>query len=472
MRSVIAFLIALFVSSFILASISLAAQYNPEIYQAQKALQKRGYNPGTLDGLWGKSTQRAIKWFQRDVGLPVTGELDAVTKSRLRIDSSPRGLKIGGRPKKRRLALVIGNGAYENAPLKNPVNDANDMASILKELGFDVILKTNANKRAMLNAIDQFGKRLMDAGDGLFFFAGHGIQIDGINYLIPTGAYVTNETDVEIEGVDVRRILGRMETAANDVNIILLDACRDNPFKRSFRSSSRGLARIDAPKGTFIIYATAPGHVAADGEDRNSPFTKHLLRNIIEPDIPIEKVMKKVRKGVLNETKDRQIPWQTSSLIGDFYFAMKNFGVPGSSYKKPDTYGLPPKEKSNFDDILKSSQKKKKEEVAWTHWQAARDDEYKTVLMIDTDRHTTAKQKIDAWQRFLLVIGRNNPYSNKDDDMRSHAHSRISYWQKKSTNRPDMQEKPNLEHPNPAHIIDFVLPKKRTGTITEKELRE
>jgi formylglycine-generating enzyme required for sulfatase activity len=219
-----------------------------------------------------------------------------------------------------RTALIIGNGAYKSSPLKNPVNDARDIAGVLKQLGFEVILKTNSDKRSMLNAITQFGKRLLEAKVGLFFFAGHGMQVRGTNYMIPIGAYVTNETDVEIEGIDVRRILGRMESTSNDINIILLDACRDNPFKRSFRSSSNGLAKMDSPKGTFMAYATSPGNVAADGRGRNSPFTQHLLRNISEPDLPIEKLLKKVRKGVLAETEDKQMPWQTSSLTGDFYF--------------------------------------------------------------------------------------------------------------------------------------------------------
>ncbi len=295
--------------------------YDPQIYQAQKLLKQRGYHPGALDGFWGEATRRAVERFQRDVGLPVTGRLDDETKAKLGFESSARGIKVSEPVKERRLALVIGNGAYKSGPLKNPVNDANDMARVLKGLGFDIILETNANKRAMLSAIDQFGKRLKNAKVGLFFFAGHGLQVKGINYLIPIGAYVTIETDVESEGLDVRRILGRMEIASNDVNIIFLDACRDNPLKRSFRSTNRGLAKIDAPKGTFIVYATAPGDVAADGEGRNSPFTKHLLKDITMPDIPIEKVMKRVRKGVLIETNDKQMPWQTSSLTGDFYFA-------------------------------------------------------------------------------------------------------------------------------------------------------
>ena len=219
-----------------------------------------------------------------------------------------------------RTALIIGNGKYKSAPLKNPVNDAKDLANVLKKLGFEVNLKTNTDKRTMLKAISEFGKKLRDAQVGLFFYAGHGMQVNGINYLIPIGAYVTEKTDVEIEGVDARRILGRMETAGNDVNIIFLDACRNNPFHRSFRSANNGLAKMDAPKGTFIAYATSPGSLAADGAGRNSPFTENLLKNISEPNLLIENLLKKVRNGVLRETEDKQMPWQASSLTGNFYF--------------------------------------------------------------------------------------------------------------------------------------------------------
>ena len=321
MKRINIIIFSLLIPLFICFSFPTAAQYDPEIYQAQKSLKAQGYNPGTPDGLWGKATEKAVKYFQVDNELPVTGKLDEQTKAKLGIVSSIRSMKRNQQAQERRLALVIGNSSYKSAPLRNPANDANDMARMLERIGFEVILKTNANKRTMLEAINQFGKSLRNAEVGLFFYAGHGMQVNRLNYLIPIGAYVTDETDVEIEGVDARRILGRMETAANDVNIIFLDACRDNPFQRSFRSTSRGLVKMDAPKGTFIAYATSPGDVAEDGRERNSPFTKHVLRNITVPDIPIEKMMKKVRRGVLSETNDKQMPWQASSLTGDFYFA-------------------------------------------------------------------------------------------------------------------------------------------------------
>ena len=230
-----------------------------------------------------------------------------------------------------RVALVIGNGDYKSSPLRNAINDAKDMSKKLQALGFEVIHKSNADKPTVLKAINQFGRKLRSSEVGLFYYAGHGLQVKGSNYLIPIGAYVSSETDVEYEGVNAGRILGKMETAGNKVNIIILDACRDNPFKRSFRSSTRGLARMDAPRGTFIAYSTKPGSVAADGDGRNGIFTKHLLKNMTTPDLPIEKVLKRVRNGVLNDTAQQQMPWQSSSLTGEFYFASSGAVIDGAS---------------------------------------------------------------------------------------------------------------------------------------------
>ncbi len=220
-----------------------------------------------------------------------------------------------------RLALVIGNGSYDAAPLANPVNDASDMAAALKKLGFTVILKNNANLEMMEEAIEDFGNRLKKGGIGLFFYAGHGIQVYGSNYLIPVGAKIKKESDIKYRAVNAGRILDEMDNAANGMNIVILDACRDNPFSRSFRSAGRGLSIIpSAPRGTFITYSTSPGNVAADGKGRNSPYTESLLKHMITPNLPIEHLFKKVRQELANKTNGQQIPWELSSLSGDFYF--------------------------------------------------------------------------------------------------------------------------------------------------------
>jgi uncharacterized caspase-like protein len=166
----------------------------------------------------------------------------------------------------KRTALVIGNSNYSSSPLKNPVNDANDMAAMLKKLGFDVILKKNVTHRPMEEAIRDFGNRLKNQkGVGLFFYAGHGLQANNMNYLIPIGAKIEKETDVQFEAVNAERILAEMANADNGLNIVILDACRDNPFRSLFRSSNRGLAIVgNAPTGTFISYSTAANKVARD----------------------------------------------------------------------------------------------------------------------------------------------------------------------------------------------------------------
>ena len=214
----------------------------------------------------------------------------------------------------RRIALVIGNGAYKSASLRNPVNDAGDIANALQELGFTVMLKINADQRSMKESIRRFGKKLRSGGVGLFYFAGHGIQVKGYNFLIPIDADIESEADVEYEAIDAGRVLAQMENAENDLNIIILDACRDNPFARNFRSSSSGLAKMDAPRGSILAYATAPGAVASDGPGRNGLYTSKLLKYMSKHGLKIEGMFKQVRVAVMRESENKQVPWEVSSL--------------------------------------------------------------------------------------------------------------------------------------------------------------
>jgi len=223
----------------------------------------------------------------------------------------------------RRLALVIGNGAYKSAPLNNSVNDAIEIGNALTNLGFTVMLKTDVNQRAMEEIIREFGKKLRSGGVGLFYYAGHGLQVKGRNYLLPIGADIVSEADIKYEGVDAGRVLGQMEEAENGLNIIILDACRDNSFARSYRSGERGLAKMDAPVGSILAYATLPGSIAADGAGSNGLYTSKLLEHFNTPGLPIELFFKEVRKDVSNASGNKQIPWTESSLIGDFYFNPK-----------------------------------------------------------------------------------------------------------------------------------------------------
>ncbi len=224
----------------------------------------------------------------------------------------------------RRIALVVGNASYPQYPLKNPLNDARGMATVLKKSHFEVTLLENAGRRKMNEAISAFGKRLYNVDVGLFYFAGHGVQFEGSNYLIPVDAVINDEVDVKYEAVNASRILDKMKQAKNDVNIVILDACRNNPFAGRDRSAggsvSRGLTKMFSPVGSFVAYATAPGSVSADGNGKHGIYTKYLLKYIQKPGLTIEQVFKKVRKAVRHDTGQQQTPWENSSLMGDFYF--------------------------------------------------------------------------------------------------------------------------------------------------------
>jgi len=223
-----------------------------------------------------------------------------------------------------RYALVIGNGNYRKrvGRLRNPVNDATGLADTLCELGFEVMKGENLTQRQMKRAVRAFGKKFRRGGTALFFFSGHGVQVNGRNYLIPVGTEIEAVEDVELEALDVRRVLAEMAKAEETLNIVILDACRNNPFARQFKSAGNsGLAYMNAPGGTLIAYSTAPGSVAAEGPGRYSIYTNSLIRNIRTPGLKIEEMFKNVRKKVMQYTNEKQIPWESSSVVGDFYFA-------------------------------------------------------------------------------------------------------------------------------------------------------
>jgi uncharacterized caspase-like protein len=225
-----------------------------------------------------------------------------------------------------RVALVIGNGDYgdEIGKLKNPTNDATLMAETLRGLGFEVSLVENADQKDMKRAIREFGQKLRGTGSdgiGLFYYAGHGVQIDGENYLLPIGAQIEAEGDVELEAVSATSVLSQMQYAGNSVNLVFLDACRNNPLTRNFRSGTRGLARVDAPRGSFVGYSTAPGDVSTDGDNDNSPYTLALVDAIKQPGTSIEEAHRAVRAKVLAATNQRQTPWDSSSLTGPVILA-------------------------------------------------------------------------------------------------------------------------------------------------------
>jgi carboxyl-terminal processing protease len=226
-----------------------------------------------------------------------------------------------------RIALVIGNSNYgpDIGNLANPANDAALITAALQNTGFTVIKVIDADQKRMKRAIVEFGEKLANAGPkatGLFFYAGHGIQVKGYNYLIPIDANIKKEADVSIESITADDVMEQMEFASNAVNIIILDACRNNPVARSMRSASRGLAPMqsDSVRGTFIAYSTAPGQTAADGSGDNSPYSQALAKAIVQPGVGIEEIFRDVRGQVMKATEDNQIPWDSSSLTAPFYF--------------------------------------------------------------------------------------------------------------------------------------------------------
>lgn len=221
-----------------------------------------------------------------------------------------------------RVALVIGNGSYPVTPLDNAVNDSRAMAGALKELGFDVTALENSSKKPMERAIVAFGDKLKQPNTvGLFYYAGHGMQVKGQNYIIPVDAAIEHEADVRIETVAIDLVTDQMADAANRLNILILDACRDNPFERKLRGGGgHGLAAIDAARGTLIAYATAPGSTAADGVGGHGLYTDELLKALHLPGLKAEEVFKRVRVAVAERSRGAQTPWESSSLTGEFVF--------------------------------------------------------------------------------------------------------------------------------------------------------
>jgi hypothetical protein len=224
----------------------------------------------------------------------------------------------------RRVALVIGNAQYKVSPLDNPVNDATDMDRTLKQLGFQTTLLRNATLGQMREATRRFADQLQSADVALIYFAGHGVESNRKNYMIPVNADLKFEYELDDQAYNAGQWLDMLESIkssnAERVNIVILDACRNNNLIGA-RSLGRGLGRMDAPTGTFLAYSTAPGRVAVDGTgNRNSPFTRHLLTAMQQPGLPIEEAFKEVRRNVSRETNGAQVPWESTSLTGFFTF--------------------------------------------------------------------------------------------------------------------------------------------------------
>jgi hypothetical protein len=297
----------------------------------------------------------------------------------------------------KKTALIIGNGSYLNSPLLNPGQDAEDIADTLNRLGFEVILKTNKNQAQMERAVNEFKQKLhRKGGVGLFYYAGHGIQVDGENYLIPVGSEINSETDVRYRAVALGQVLGYMDEAKTDLNILIIDACRNNPVERKFRSASRGLARVRMPEGSLgyiVCYSTEPGKLALDGDGENSPFALNLIKELNKTNNNLSSIFRETRINVYKQTNYQQRPLVVDGTLVDFIFNPSQSG----ENSKPDNPGF-------------------------TNWQKYQDAMEKSFEMAEN-----SSEKFDfednekMWNKFLTEYSTDNPYSVEDDELRKKA---------------------------------------------------
>jgi Caspase domain len=253
------------------------------------------------------------------------------------------GVAVPAALAEKRIALVVGNSAYQHtSELRNPRNDAQDIAGALRRLGFEVLDGLDLDKRSMERLIRQFGVKLTNADLAVFFYAGHGVAIGGQNFLVPTDARLGSEGDADFEALPLSLVLRQMEREAK-VSIVLLDACRDNPLARNLarqmgtRSSTvgQGLAEVKTGVGTLIGFSTQPGNVATDGAGRNSPYAEALLRNIEAPAKDVSGVLIAVRNHVLKATEGKQVPWEHTSLTGQVYLRLDGLPPTGAAIVPP-----------------------------------------------------------------------------------------------------------------------------------------
>jgi len=250
-----------------------------------------------------------------------------------------------------RVALVIGNAAYVAAPLANPINDAKAMSAVLRAMGFVVVEAHDASKVQMQAALGEAARLLKGKNAvGMLYYAGHGLQLDWRNYMLPVDVELRGAADVPAQTIDVQAVLEAFRVSGNRMNILVLDACRDNPFAAT--TSGKGLAQMDVPPRTLLAYATAPGNVAEDGSSTggNGLYTRHLVRELGQPGAKIEDVFKRVRLQVRRESEGRQVPWELTSLEDDFYFDPKAQRAPQESWEKSFVV-----EKADWDRIKESS---------------------------------------------------------------------------------------------------------------------
>ena len=320
--------------------------------------------------------------------------------------SADRGIRRTAPDPSERVALVLGNAEYSASPLKNPVNDARAMAALLEEAQFEVQLLENATYAQMEDALHAFGQKLSRARVALFYYAGHGVQSQGRNYLMPVDASVQKPHELRYQTLELGRILETMESAGSATNLVILDACRNNPFESAWRSEQRGLAPVRAPGGTFVAFATAPGEVAADGSGQHGLYTEALLQNLRTPGVPVELAFKRVRQNVLQASNQQQIPWDQSSLTTDFRF------FPGAA--PPEIAEVP-------EPVVVCDEPCQQQRL--TSMRA----EFKELRERELERPEAA-ELVRRWQAFLQTHQGRSASVTEENTMRAKARKQLAFW--------------------------------------------
>jgi formylglycine-generating enzyme required for sulfatase activity len=333
-----------------------------------------------------------------------------------------------------RIALVIGNAAYADRPLRNPVNDAQLMQATLRELGFQVQVATDVDRRGLLAALRDFEARARGAEVALFYFAGHGAQVGGANYLIPVNAPIRSETDVPDEALDAASVLRRIEEGRARVGLVILDACRDNPYPGSARSSARGLARMSVPTGTIVAYATAPGSTADDGgSGPNGLYTGALARYLATPGLDIKEVFDRTAQEVERLSNGRQRPREEIGLRGRFVI---NDLRPALATQTPAPAAISGASSFSLADLEREAQVRRQ----WAEWQQR--------MQADFDRAAAFQEspdlRVQAWQRFLGAWKDDNPTTGDDERLREQAQQRMAAAQREVQQR-FVLDKPPVE---------------------------
>ena len=331
-------------------------------------------------------------------------------------ETPTRGFVLKRQQDKSCLALVVGNAAYPDQPLANPANDATDVATALEGVGFTVMRLINADRATFQKAVDSFGAQIKGKQASAFYYAGHGMQVNGENYLIPVGEQIDGETDVPFKAVNAGLILAKMEAAQCPLNIIILDACRNNPLARSSRGVAKGLTELRGPAGSLIVYSTAPGQVAGDGVGRNGVFTTALLRHISTPGQNIDMCLRVVSSDVQKTTGGSQIPWRSSSLTQDFCFVPQLSPEDLSEERKRRGSVLTELEKQQ--DIIDEQRKQSEDLIRRKQAEIAELDK----RIIDAKKKLDGeKKRSGAFEELLSMIEKQNKESQELERMSQQA---------------------------------------------------